>query len=123
MFKAVRQRCPLCTYRYPYLLVCAEILALKLRDNHTSPGYDIRSVNIKLSMYGDDKRIFLDYSDELLIKVVEILTDFKYVSGLKVYFDKTKINLLGYANNRDQFRDIHNIHVQCGPIKYSTFLV
>lgn len=80
----------------PYLFIlCAEILAIKLRTNSNIQG--LKSVNIenKLSQFADDTAIILDGSEISLKETMKELKHFGEISGLKINFSKTQVVWIG----------------------------
>ena len=76
----------------PYLFIlCAEILAIKIRNNKNIKGIVIDNHEYKLSQYADDTSLLLDGSDLSLNASLAELARYAQYSGLNVNFDKTKL--------------------------------
>ena len=79
----------------------AEILAIKIRAARNVNGVIINGNEIKLSQYADDTTLFLRDS-ESVSEVMEILADFRNVSGLEINVQKCNIMWMGpYRHRRD----------------------
>ena len=80
----------------PYLFIlCAEILAIKIRNNKNIKGIKIDNIEYKLSQYADDTSAFLDGSQQSLNETLSELSHYAEYSGLKVNFDKTQVVWIG----------------------------
>ena len=80
----------------PYIFVlCAEILAIKIRNNKNIKGITIGNTEFKLSQYADDASVILDGSDTSLNETLDELYHYAQYSGLKVNFDKTQVVWIG----------------------------
>lgn len=76
----------------PYLFIlCAEILAIKLRNNKKIKGLKSVSIENKLSQFADDTAIILDGSEESLMESMKDLNYFWEISGLKINYSKTQV--------------------------------
>ena len=90
--KGCRQGDPLSPYIY---LLCAEIVALRIRQSSGVTGIKIKDVEYLLSQFADDTSIYLDDSRESFENVIKILTEFALWSGLKINYDKSQVVWLG----------------------------
>ena len=87
----------------PYLFIlCAEILAIKLRNNKKIKGLKIVNTENKLSQFADDTAIILDGSEISLQETMKELNRFAVISGLKINYSKTQVVWIGsmkYSQN------------------------
>lgn len=90
--RGCRQGDPLSPYIF---IICAEFLAIKIRQNSKIKGIKINSTEFKISQYADDTSIFLDGSSDALNCTLIELDKFANVSGLKINFDKTQVVWIG----------------------------
>ena len=90
-----RQGDPISTYLF---VLCAEILAAKIRSNKNIKGIKINNTEIKLSQYADDTSAYLDGSQTSLEETLNELDIFANISGLKTNFDKTQVVWIGSKN-------------------------
>ena len=80
----------------PYIFIlCAEILAIKIRNNKSINGIKIGNNEFKLSQYADDTSLLLDGSDTSLNAALSELANYARYSGLNVNFDKTHVIWIG----------------------------
>ena len=80
----------------PYLFIlCAEVLALKIRQNTKVKGFKIGNWEHKLDMYADDLTCYLDGSETSLRNLIKILDEFQEISGLKINLGKCKVVWIG----------------------------
>ena len=80
----------------PYIfIICAEFLAIKIRQNSKIKGIKTHNTEFKISQYADDTSIFLDGSSDALNCTLIELDKFANVSGLMINFDKTQIVWIG----------------------------
>ena len=84
----------------PYLFVlAAEFLAEAIRTNTKIKGITIHNKEHKLSQYADDTTLFLKYEEESIRNCMRTLTEFEWLSGLKVNKEKTKVVQFGGARD------------------------
>ena len=78
------------------LFICAiEILCIKLRASKKVKGFKIGSLSFLLSLYADDCSIFLEYNENNLRNVLDILKTFHHLSGLEIHLKKTQCIIFG----------------------------
>ena len=84
----------------PYLfIICAEILAILLRNNPKIKGININGKEYIVSQYADDTSLTLDGSQESLLNTMLVLKFYGRISGLNVNTDKTKVIWFGARKN------------------------
>ena len=71
--RGCRQGDPLSPYIY---LLCAEILAIRIRQSSGVTRIKIKDVEYLISQFADDTSIYLDVSRESFENVIKILTEF-----------------------------------------------
>lgn len=80
----------------PYIfIICAEILAIKIRNNDKIKGIKIDDFEFLLTQFADDTTVILDGSEASLNETLNELEQFKSISGLKVNFQKTQVIWIG----------------------------
>jgi len=80
----------------PYLFIlCAEVLAIKIRNNKQIGGLKIVNIENKLSQFADDTAILLDGTELSLQKSLEELNSFADLSGLNINYTKTQVVWIG----------------------------
>lgn len=90
--RGCRQGDPLSPYIF---IICAEFLAIKIRQNSKIKGIKINDTEFKISQYADDTSLFLDGSFDALNCTLIELDKFANISGLKINFDKTQVVWIG----------------------------
>ena len=93
-----------------YFLICAEVLAIAIRENVEIEGIPVREFKQLLGQYADDADVFLKNDHKSINKVFEVLEKFKKNSGFTVNYDKTVIYRIGSLANTD-FKCITNQNV------------
>lgn len=87
----------------PYLfLLCAEILAIRVRNNNNIKGIKVGDKETKISQYADDTAMLLDGSEKSLNEALHELDLYAAVSGLKANFDKTHVIWLGLKKHSQE---------------------
>ena len=76
-------------------IICAEILALKIRSNNNISGIKINDREIKLSQFADDTTLILDGTEKSLLSSMTEISKFGAISGLKINFSKTQVIWIG----------------------------
>jgi hypothetical protein len=73
----------------PYLFVlCAEILACKIREDVDIKGINIANTEFKVSQFADDTSLLLNGDKESYEKLFQILNEFEQFSSLKLNYEK-----------------------------------
>ena len=86
------------------LILVAEIIAIKIRENNEIKGIIIDNVEIKLSLMADDTTLFVSNITSLERAIEEFQT-FNTCSGLKLNIDKTEIIPMGnFRKNIESLR-------------------
>jgi hypothetical protein len=76
----------------PYiLLLCAEILAILIKQNHNIKGIMMNDKEHKISQTADDTSLTLDGSAKSLYSALDTLERYTKYSGLKMNCAKTKL--------------------------------
>ena len=91
--RGVRQGCPLSPY---IVILCAEVLANKIRENKDIKGITVRGNEIKISQYADDTTaMILDGSKKSFTSALLDLELSGEISGLRLNSKKTEILWIG----------------------------
>ena len=109
--RGIRQGCPVSALLF---LLVVEIMAIKIRNNTHVKGFEIAGNTFKLTQYADDTTLLLSDLDSIG-KVLNIISLFSEVSGLKLNISKCEGKWLGTAD-----KNVHNfsgIHFTKDPIK------
>jgi hypothetical protein len=90
--RGCRQGDPISQYLF---LLCAEILAYKLKNNKKIHGIRIDNIEYSMSQYEDNTAVVLDGSGKSLKATTEELNNFKAIFGLKINLSKTQLIWIG----------------------------
>ena len=90
--RGVRQGAPNSSYLF---LLCAEVLAIMLKEESSIQGIPIAEMIHLLGQYADDMDSYMMASDQNLRQFFGVLEHFHYQSGLTVNYDKTTIYRIG----------------------------
>jgi hypothetical protein len=94
--RGVRQGDPCSAYLY---LICAEILAIFIRQNEKIKGIEVDTYEVLLSQFADDTNFCLDGSEESFRECVKVLNCFSEMSGLTLNKEKTSVIWIGSMKN------------------------
>ena len=94
--RGVRQGCPLSPYLF---ILCAEILAIAIREDINITGIKVDDVEYKISQYADDTSFTILANDLSLNKIFDILKQYQKMSGMKTNLDKTEVLRIGAIKN------------------------
>ena len=80
-----------------FFLICAELLALMIRQNKNIHGINILDEEVLLSQFADDTTFFLDGTGESFCSCMCVLQQFasSSMSDLNINVDKTKAVWIG----------------------------
>ena len=90
--RGCRQGDPISAYIF---ILCAEILAIKIRKCKQMKGITIDNEEYKISQFADDTYLLMDGSEETLNTALQLLHSFSQYSGLNVNFEKTHVVWIG----------------------------
>lgn len=95
----------------PYLFViCAEVLACKIREETEINGIKIADTEYKISQFADDTSMLLNGDKASYEKLFELLNEFQQISGLKINYEKTANVWLGSMKNaKDKFLEHYDM--------------
>lgn len=80
----------------PYLFIlCAEILAVLIRNEKNITGIKIGDTELRISQYADDTSVLLDGSEKSLKTCLKLLKFYADASGLCINMDKTQVVWIG----------------------------
>ena len=96
--RGVRQGCPLSPYIF---ILCVEVLAEKIWKTKSIKGIMISQNKFKISQYADDTTLFLDGSKESLLSALQVLENFRKMSGLRLNNKKTEALWIGVYKGSD----------------------
>ena len=89
---AINQGDPISQYLF---ILCAEILAIIIKNNKKIKGIKINNKEFILTQYADGTSVILDGSEESLNETLNELENYAKYSGLKVNFAKTHVVWIG----------------------------
>jgi exonuclease III len=102
----------------PYLFIlCAEILACKIRENEHIKGINIHGTECKVSQFADDTSFLLEGDKTSFQELFLTLHQFEEISGLKVNFEKTCNVWLGNKRNSET-RYLPNLKMSWNPTQF-----
>ena len=94
-----RQGCPLS----PLLLnIVLEVLATAIRQEEEIKGIQIRTKEVKLSLFADGMRLYIENPKDSNKKLLELINEFSKVAGYKMKIQVSVAFL--YANNKGKLR-------------------
>ena len=80
----------------PYLFIlCAEILAIMIKENRDIEGIIIGQTEHKISQFADDTELFQNGKSKTFEETIRVLDDFGNKSGLKINIEKNNCNMVG----------------------------
>jgi exonuclease III len=102
----------------PYLFIlCAEVLACRIREDEEIKGIQISDVEFKITQFADDTSLLQNGDRRSYDKLFTILESFENISGLKLNYEKTVNVWLGSKRNSNvTFAD--NINMEWNPKQF-----
>ena len=102
----------------PYLFIlCAEILAIMMKENRDIKGIIIGQTEHKISQFADDTELFQNGKSKTFEETIRVLDDFGNKSGLKINIEKTIVILLG-SNTNSNIRYMPHLKFEWNPPKF-----
>ena len=96
-----RQSCPLSPLLFNIVL---EVLVTAIREEKEIKGIQIRKEEVKLSLFADDRRLYIENSKDATRKLLELINEFGKVAGYKINAQKCLAFL--YTNDEKSEREI-----------------
>ena len=96
-----RQECPLCPLLFNIVL---EVLATAIRKEEEIKRIQIRTEEVKLSLFADGMVLNMENSKDSIRKLLELISEFSKVAGYKISTQKSLAFL--YTNNEKSEREI-----------------
>ena len=82
-------------------LLCAELLAIKLRSNDNIQGIPVNDIEYLLGQYADDMDSYLQGTASTMRNFFQDLEWFRKLSGFSVNYDKTSVYRIGSLKDSD----------------------
>ena len=82
-------------------LMCAEMIALELRQTENIKGIPVKDFIYLLNQYADDTNISSEYSEESVRTILKKLEWFRGNTGFTLNYDKTEILRIGSLKNSE----------------------
>ena len=89
-----RQGCPLSPQRFNTVL---KVLATAIREEKEIKGIQIGKEEVKLSLFADDKILYIENPKDSTRKLLELINEYSKVAGYKINTQKSLAFL--YTNN------------------------
>jgi exonuclease III len=106
--RGIRQGCPISAFIF---ILCAELLAIRIKESNNIVGLDIGQFNYKILQFADDTALIVKDVDSLQA-CMNVLTDFYKSSGLRLNKKKTIVVTLGNGNNDETINQaLQNINL------------
>ena len=99
-----RQGFPLSPYLFNTVL---EVLAIAIRQHKEIKGIQIGKEEVKLSLFADDRRVYISKPKNFTRELLQLLNTFSTVAGYKINSEKS-VALL-YTKNKDTEREIREV--------------
>ena len=94
--RGIKQEAPNSPY---YFLLCAEVLAILLRNNKVIEGFPMREFNKLFGQYADDMDLYCKNTTANLKEIDRVMLEFCNNTGLKINYDKMTVFHIGSAQH------------------------
>ena len=84
-----------------YFLLCAELLAIQIRQNKLIKGISINQIMYLLGLFADDTDSYLSHDQQTMTELFRTIDIFGDVSGLRINYDKTSVYRIGSLKDSD----------------------
>ena len=115
--RGCRQRDPISPYLF---ILCAEILAIMIKENRDIKGIIIGQTEHKISQFADDTELFQNGKSKTFEETIRVLDDFGKKSGLKINIGKTIVIWLG-SNTNSNIRYMPQLKFEWNPPQFKIF--
>ena len=99
--RGIRQGCPLSPLLFNIVL---EVVATAVREEKDIKGIQIGKEEVKLSLFADDMKVYIDNPKHATRKLLEVINEFRNVAGYKINAQKSLPFL--YTNDEKSEREI-----------------
>ena len=96
-----RQGCPLSPLLFN---IVVKVLAIEIREEKEIKGIQIGKEEVKLSLFADDIKLYIESPKDTIRKLLELTSEFSKVAGYKINTQKSFAFL--YTNNEKSEREI-----------------
>ena len=96
-----RQRCPLSPILFNIVL---EVQATAIREEKEIKGIQIGKEEVKLSLFADDMKLYIENPKDSIRKLLELISEFSKVAGYKINTQKSLAFL--YTNKEKSEREV-----------------
>ena len=93
--RGCRQGAPCSPY---YFLICAELLAIQLRNNKNISGFSVQGFKKLFVQYADDMDLYCKPNQQNVNEILQTLSAFCMSTGCKINYDKTTLYRIGKDN-------------------------
>ena len=93
--------CPLSPLLFNIVL---EVLAIAIREEKEIKGIQIRKEELKLSLFADDRILYIENPKDSIRKLLELISEFSKVAAYKINAQKSLAFL--YTNNEKSKTEI-----------------
>ena len=102
----------------PYLfIICAEIMAIMIRENKDIKGISINDIETKLTQYADDSEVLLEGDRKSFEETIQTVNRFSNISGLHLNTRKTNAIWLGSMRN-SPIKYMQHLNISWNPDKF-----
>ena len=104
-----RQRCPFSPLLFNVVL---EVLATAIRAEKEITGIQIRKEEVKLSLFADDKILYIENSKDTTRKLLELINEYSKVAGYKINMQKSLAFLYNSNEKTEELRKQFHLPLQ-----------
>ena len=112
--RGCRQGDPLSPYIF---IICAEILAIMIRENNLIKGITVNNIEHKIAQYADDSEVLLEGDRRSFEETINTLDKFGSASGLQLNASKTVSVWLGSKTNSN-VRYMQHLNINWNPPRF-----
>ena len=87
--------------------IVVKVLAIEIREEKEIKGIQIGKEEVKLSLFADDIKLYIESPKDTIRKLLELTSEFSKVAGYKINTQKSFAFL--YTNNKSQKKKLRNL--------------